>query len=191
MSPRTERQFEDMRESRKKQILDVSLELFAREGFHTTSISSIAAAAGMSKGLLYNYFESKEDLIQTIMFNGLDNLLQLMDPNHDGVLTRDELKHFFGEFSTAMKNNIHFWTLYFTLFFQPRVFQLIEKKIMAVLSKYTRMFVAYFAANGYEDPETEARYFGAVLDGIGFHFLIDPEHFPIDKVMEKLIKMYC
>ena len=55
MAPRTEQQFEEIRESKKKLILETALELFASEGFHTTPISRIASEAGISKGLLYNY----------------------------------------------------------------------------------------------------------------------------------------
>ena len=44
---------------RKKAILDAPLQVFADEGYHNASISKIAKAAGVSKGLMYNYFESK------------------------------------------------------------------------------------------------------------------------------------
>ena len=62
MSPRSQQQFKEMRESRKQQIMDAALELFAREGYSHCSISKLAAHAGISKGLMYNYFDSKEDL---------------------------------------------------------------------------------------------------------------------------------
>ncbi len=74
--------------------MDTALELFGTEGFDKTSISSIASKAGISKGLLYNYFSSKEELIKTIIFNGLDSLTGFIDPNHDGVISRDELQIF-------------------------------------------------------------------------------------------------
>ena len=98
MSPRTEQQFEEIRETRKKEIMDAALELFATEGFDVTSISKIAVKAGISKGLIYNYFESKEDLIRSIIFNGMDNLMGFVDPNRDGILTREEMKYFMEEF---------------------------------------------------------------------------------------------
>ena len=53
------------------------------------------------------------------------------------------------------------------------------------------MLSSYFAANGYEDPEIESLMLGAILDGVGFHFLMDPDRFPIEKVKNKLIAMYC
>lgn len=191
MAPRTEQQFEEIRESKKKLILDTALELFATEGFHTTPISRIASKAGISKGLLYNYFDGKEDLIRTIIFNGLDNLNQFFDPDHDGVLTRDELRFFLEEFSNVMKKDLHFWTLYFSLFMQPRVLKLVEKRLMVLVHNYMRMLTSFFESNEYEDPEIEALLLGAILDGIGFHLMLDPERFPIDKVKDKLIKMYC
>jgi hypothetical protein len=53
------------------------------------------------------------------------------------------------------------------------------------------MLSAYFASNGSEDPETDAIFFGALLDGIGFQFMINPKQFPLEKVKNKLIRMYC
>ena len=191
MVPRTEQQFEKIRESKKKLILETALELFASEGYHTTPISRIASAAGISKGLLYNYFDSKEDLIKTIIFNGLDNLTKFIDPDHDGVLTQDELKYFLEEFSNVMKKDLHFWKLYFSLFLQPQVLKLVEKRLSVIIHDYMRMLTSFFAAKGYDDPEIEALMLGAILDGIGFHFMLDPDNFPIERVKNKLIKMYC
>jgi AcrR family transcriptional regulator len=191
MSPRTERQFEEIRETRKKAIMDTALELFATEGFDKTSISKIAVKAGISKGLLYNYFSSKEDLIKTIIFNGLDSLTGYIDPNHDGVLTRDELQYFIEEFFNAIEKNEHYWRLYFTLFFQRHVLKLVEKRLIVMIHTYMKMLVRYFEAKGSDDPETDAIMLGAVLDGIGFHFMANTATFPVEKIKQKLIKMYC
>ncbi len=51
------------KEQRKLEIAFTALDLFAEKGFNVTSISDIAAAAGMGKGTIYDYFESKEELI--------------------------------------------------------------------------------------------------------------------------------
>jgi AcrR family transcriptional regulator len=171
--------------------MDTALELFATEGFDKTSISKIAERAGMSKGLLYNYFNSKEDLIKTIIFNGLDSLTGYIDPNKDGVLTKDELQYFLQEFFTAVETNQHYWRLYFTLFFQPHVLKLVEKRLIVMIHTYMKMLVNYFKSRGSDDPETDAIMLGAVLDGIGFHFMANTATFPVEKIKKKLIKMYC
>ncbi len=55
-------------ESRRKVILDAAMALFDRQGYASTTIDEVAAAAGISKGSVYNYFESKQDLF-TQLFN--------------------------------------------------------------------------------------------------------------------------
>ncbi|MFI4964479.1 MAG: TetR/AcrR family transcriptional regulator [Caulobacterales bacterium] len=50
------------RDTRRERILDVAQEVFLEEGFANASMSTIAARLGGSKGTLYNYFKSKDDL---------------------------------------------------------------------------------------------------------------------------------
>jgi AcrR family transcriptional regulator len=50
------------RDARREAILDVAQEVFLEEGFSAASMSTIAARLGGSKGTLYNYFKSKDDL---------------------------------------------------------------------------------------------------------------------------------
>jgi AcrR family transcriptional regulator len=49
-------------EQRREAILDAALEVFARRGYHGSSIDEIAQAAGVSKALIYEHFPSKRDL---------------------------------------------------------------------------------------------------------------------------------
>jgi len=48
-------------------IIENAIKLFATKGYHSTSIQEIAQACGFAKGTLYNYFESKEDVMLSIM----------------------------------------------------------------------------------------------------------------------------
>src|ERR1700744_640952 len=50
------------KDARREAILDVAQEVFLEEGFAAASMSTIAAKLGGSKGTLYNYFKSKDDL---------------------------------------------------------------------------------------------------------------------------------
>src|SRR3954466_15522524 len=47
---------------RRRQLLDVALEVFAENGFHRTSMEDIADAAGVTKPVLYQHFRSKREL---------------------------------------------------------------------------------------------------------------------------------
>ena len=62
------------KERRKHEIALVALEVFAEKGFESASISQIAEAAGIGKGTVYEYFASKEDLIQTSLLAWVDRI---------------------------------------------------------------------------------------------------------------------
>jgi len=191
MTPRTKKQFENIREEKRNMIMNVALELFSSDGYYTTSISDIAMKAGISKGLLYNYFDSKDELIQEIIFSGLDKLDELIDPNRDGVLTKEELRFFIENFLDLMVEEQHFWKLYFSLFLQPPVLSLVEKRLKNMVTAYLTMLTNYFESQGYDDPEIESLLFGAIFDGIGLNFIGNTALFPVERVKEKMIRMYC
>lgn len=52
------------REQRRRQILTAAITCFARNGFRETTMADIAARAGVSDGLAYRYFRSKEEIIE-------------------------------------------------------------------------------------------------------------------------------
>ncbi|WP_051063002.1 TetR/AcrR family transcriptional regulator [Ilumatobacter nonamiensis] len=53
--------------ARREQILDVALDVFASSGFHGASMNDIAEAAGVTKPVLYQHFDSKRDLYKALL----------------------------------------------------------------------------------------------------------------------------
>src|SRR5919204_2102268 len=53
-------------EDKRQLILDAAVRVFARKGYHTSRVGDIAEEAGVAHGLLYHYFDSKEELLETI-----------------------------------------------------------------------------------------------------------------------------
>ncbi|MCB2074646.1 MAG: TetR/AcrR family transcriptional regulator [Novosphingobium sp.] len=69
---------------RQEQILDAAEECFLAEGFHGASMSRIAAAADMSAGHIYQYFDNKEAIIIALAerrFSGFEDLLAAAEKN--------------------------------------------------------------------------------------------------------------
>ncbi|GAB3248856.1 TetR/AcrR family transcriptional regulator [Kineosporia babensis] len=64
---------EEYRAARRQEILAAAGELFARNGFHATSMADIISASGMSAGAVYRYFRSKDELIGAVAENVLQN----------------------------------------------------------------------------------------------------------------------
>jgi len=53
-------------EEKRRLILDAAVRVFARKGYHTCRVGDIAEEAGVAHGLLYHYFTSKEEVLETI-----------------------------------------------------------------------------------------------------------------------------
>lgn len=191
MSPRTEKQYQEIREEKRKLIKDKALELFALEGYDKTSISKIAKAAGISKGLLYNYFESKEALLTDIIFEQVDLMMEIFDPNEDGVLEPSEMEYFIRQTFRILREKPNFFRLYIILAFQPDVMKVVEEKFMQTIQPLMDNTTEFFRREGYEQPEVWMRYMGAILDGISLNYVIDPKHFPIQEVENIVVKQFC
>jgi len=53
-------------EEKRRLLLDAAVRVFARKGFHASRVGDIAEEAGVSHGLLYHYFSSKDELLETV-----------------------------------------------------------------------------------------------------------------------------
>lgn len=67
MSPLNAEQSKKIRDKRKEQIMNAALKVFARRGFVGAKTSMIAKEAGLSEGLLYRYFRSKDEIFVSLV----------------------------------------------------------------------------------------------------------------------------
>jgi TetR/AcrR family transcriptional regulator, fatty acid metabolism regulator protein len=63
-------------EEKRRLILDAAVRVFARNGFHGSRVGDIAEEAGVAHGLLYHYFSSKDEVLQTVFRENWSELLQ-------------------------------------------------------------------------------------------------------------------
>ena len=61
-----------------------ALELFARDGFGSTSIKAVAKRAGVSPALIYTYFESKDALLRAIFEEGFEDIISTLPEDEPG-----------------------------------------------------------------------------------------------------------
>jgi AcrR family transcriptional regulator len=76
---------QEQAQRRREQLIDAALSVFARQGVDGASIKDVAAAAGVTAGLLYHYFDSKEDLVAAVLAERgfLPQLRALLSENAD------------------------------------------------------------------------------------------------------------
>jgi AcrR family transcriptional regulator len=72
--PQGERQASS--EEKRKLILAAAVQVFARDGYHTSRVGDIAEEAGIAHGLMYHYFSSKEEVLATVFRENWGELLE-------------------------------------------------------------------------------------------------------------------
>src|SRR5436309_10660074 len=81
-------------EEKRRLILDAAVRVFARSGFHTSRVGDIAEEAGVAHGLLYHYFSSKDEVLDTIFRENWAVLVDRLDSiEASGERAVDQLRH--------------------------------------------------------------------------------------------------
>jgi len=172
-------------------IKAAALELFAHKGYHHTSISDIAREAGISKGLMYNYFNSKEELLTSIvndaMNSGEDILHVLEDPSLDPSLVLAELAR---QSVTMVKSNLHYWKLITSLAFQTEAMKSLEVLLKNQRERNIKLAVSLFERMGSQTPLEDAYLFGATMDGIFVYYMVLDDEFPVDDIVNHFINQF-
>jgi TetR/AcrR family fatty acid metabolism transcriptional regulator len=80
-------------EEKRRLILDAAVRVFARKGYHTCRVGDIAEEAGVAYGLLYHYFSSKEEVLETVFRETWSELLEAMrGVEESGAPAREQLR---------------------------------------------------------------------------------------------------
>jgi len=108
------------KEARPQELLDAALALFAEKGFAATRSEEVAAAAGVSKGTLYLYYPSKEELLKAVIRDRVSSEIQ------SGV---DEVRQFTGTAAQVLREVLPAWWM--RIFHSPgsAVFKLILTEV--------------------------------------------------------------
>ena len=208
MSPRTQLQFEEIREEKKTLIMDAALEQFASEGYYATTISQIANHAGISKGLLYNYFESKEALLIAILQRSVMEIYKYFDVNKDGYLSEDEFEFFVRKISVVLREKRSFWRLFFQLVMQKEVREkfsvlssrpLIKMEFLTgeehFISVISDIITDYFSRKKMKkgpdyDPVTDMNMFLITLKGYAITRIFVEEDKDDDKIIDRIVEIF-
>ena len=100
-------------EARREAIVKAAAELFATRPFHEVRLDDVAAAAGVGKGTLYIYFKGKEDLYNSLVLRGFEQLIERMKQQIEsaGGSAWDRLGLIVNGFVGWAKRSPHFFQL--------------------------------------------------------------------------------
>jgi TetR/AcrR family fatty acid metabolism transcriptional regulator len=78
---------------RRRELLDAAIRVFARRGYHESRVGEIAEEAGVAHGLLYHYFDSKEQVLETVFRETWSELLRAVrEVEESGTDARGQLR---------------------------------------------------------------------------------------------------
>ncbi len=176
------------KENSKEIIVATAFKLFSTKGYRESSVSQIAKAAGVSKGLMYHYFDSKEALLKGIFDHyrsltvqptdwdsnapAINNLAKLLELSISFLQSQPEIRRF---------------TMLLRL--QPPESEQIQEWVRTAKQQWEAAFTEVFTALGYHQPVSEAMYLSAVLDGIALRYLSDPT-FPLQEIKALIYRNY-
>ncbi|MEQ8556156.1 MAG: TetR/AcrR family transcriptional regulator [Cyclobacteriaceae bacterium] len=190
MSPRSKQQFEELRASSTAKILSAALELFGTIGFQATTISRIAEKAGVSKGLIYNYFDSKEALLKTMieeLAKEGDKVMTISKSDDPTAMLESMIRGAIGWLRDHEKQN----RLIMSLITQVDQFDFVQEMANTKMIEFLEILSDLLKKINFPNYRTEARILATLFDGIGMQYLVLKQDYPLDEIEEMLVVRYC
>ncbi len=193
MCPRTREDNEKIREQTIFHLLQAALKVFAKHGYHASRMAEIAQVAGVSKGLAYHYFASKEELLISIAEQRLQQYLPLLKGLREIVDAEKRLYFLVNFVFDELVEKTDELRFYNALYLNADGVRAISQ----AMKKYQTQFDQQFAAEkkllrdlGFADPELEAIFLRSTIQGIALEYMLSPKDYPLQQMKERLISRY-
>ncbi|MFC0215506.1 TetR/AcrR family transcriptional regulator [Paenibacillus chartarius] len=192
--PRTQEENERIRKAAKENICSAAMEIFIEKGYHGAAIDDIAKRAGVSKGLMYNYYKGKEELLAEMVNKRIEEIKHVMQTAAALESPTDQLMHIIDGALNNVKRRPKEYKFYLHLQTQPE-----EDK---VLSQYSQMLndamaeqfeiqCGMFAMLGGAESRIRSLYFSSTLHGTMLMLSTYPDKYPVDEIKEHIIRQFC
>ena len=169
----------------RSKITATALELFANQGYHKTSINQIAKTVGVSKSLIYNYFDSKDHLLAHIIDDFTEKSMKMLpEGSIEKLETPDDLLDYLHVLMADVKSQPAYYRLLIMLTLQGTVKELIMADILEKQKTLIPQLQGFFEKFHPDNSKTITYLFGAFMDGIILHYLYMEGNYPIDDVFD-------
>lgn len=162
--------FERIDDERKKLILEKGIEEFSSKGYENANINLIAKNAGISIGLMYKYFATKEDLFITCLKHGMDILEKAL---YDILVSDDKLlvkaEMLIRTTCAHSKKNSNYIKMYNEICAEKGSHHTIAILVEEIESKRSRIYIKAIGealAKGDVRNDLDPRYFAYFLDNL-------------------------
>ncbi|MBJ9987465.1 MULTISPECIES: TetR/AcrR family transcriptional regulator [Paenibacillus] len=192
--PRTQEENERIRQQAKAKIREAAIDLFMRKGYHATSIDDVSKHAGVSKGLLYNYYKGKEELLSAMVEARIGELIQVMEKAEALETPAEQLKHIVEGAVDNVRRSPEVFRFYLHLQTQPEADETVAKYGKLLIEESARQFqiqCRMFEKLGASDPVARSLYFSSALQGIMLMISTYPDQFLVEAMKRQIIEDFC
>lgn len=192
--PRTSEENDRIRQASKEKIRAAAMELFIKQGYYATSISDIAKQAGISKGLLYNYYKGKEELLSEMVEARIKEVVEVMEEAFTLNTPREQLEHIINGAIDNIHQKPEVHRFYLHLQTQPESDEELIKYSHLIIEENARQFefqCKIFESMGETEPRKRSLYFSSVLQGIMLMISTYQQGFPIEEIKNQIIREFC
>jgi AcrR family transcriptional regulator len=192
--PRTPEENDRIRQASKEKIRAAAMELFIKQGYYATSISDIAKQAGISKGLLYNYYKGKEELLSEMVEARIKEVVEVMEEAFTLNTPREQLEHIINGAIDNIHQKPEVHRFYLHLQTQPESDEELIKYSHLVIEENARQFefqCKIFESMGEREPRKRSLYFSSVLQGIMLMISTYQQGFPVEEIKNQIIREFC
>ncbi|MED4693818.1 TetR/AcrR family transcriptional regulator [Peribacillus frigoritolerans] len=192
--PRTSEENDRIRQASKEKIRAAAMELFIKQGYYATSISDIAKQAGISKGLLYNYYKGKEELLSEMVEDRIKEVAEVMEEAFTLNTPREQLEHIINGAIDNIHQKPEVHRFYLHLQTQPESDKELIKYSHLIIEENARQFefqCKIFESMGETEPRKRSLYFSSVLQGIMLMVSTYQQGFPIEEIKNQIISEFC
>ena len=175
--PRTEEQNREKREAAREAILAAALSVFGEKGFDGATTAEVAKAAGVSKGLVFNYFPTKDALLQAMLEQVLGEALGQWEKVSWEGPPETQLACIVDGGIAQVCARPEFHRLYFSLVLQPGGSKAVAGATAAAMSGlqgYYGRTTALMRALGSDDPDLDSKLFQIALNGLAHSVVSSP-----------------
>jgi AcrR family transcriptional regulator len=150
----------------------------------------IAEAVGMSQGLLYRYFPSKEQLLVALFEESVRDVRASFAVADAGGNPSEKIERLVRGAFEILRQHQTFWRLSYGVRMQAAVLGGLGDRLLAWTGEIRQTLEGYLRELGVADPPVEAAILFALIDGVSQHFVLDPEHYPLDAIADAIVRRY-
>ena len=180
---------------KKQQIIQAAIELFTKQGYEKTSITSICEHAKASKGAVFHHFKNKDELLREVfirMAQIINEVGENLGAINDELPAKERLVNLLEQIFLSMTSPEQklYYQFDFQVLCQPSMrailSDLIEERYQLMMASFDSILCDIPSARSIVDSHMLI----AEIDGIALNYLFAKDDYPLEEIKHRFIKKY-